>query len=399
MKKYIFIVVFSTVLFFPSSYPILKLLLFVFFGICILSEIQFKNIYIGINMVLVYLILAVIGLLVTLISLALVGSHGGEVGIRLLFLSVIFYFSFAVFLVVDNKRFYWVIDAIYLSSLMVSVNAISYVSFNLVGLNYPLEFLDLDYRFGNSSSGLFAYSTNNLPLLMFTIPFMVSFNFLSKDVDKVKKIILTLSLICALISLRSAVILVSFLSFLIVFVVRRKFFLLLFLFFSSVVIVSVINVFFTEIIDTYLELKVNAFLSGDDQRFLQYIYWSDLISNSPFFGHGIGSSFASGGDIVNPYGYELTYMMLISEIGLIPIGIYFLLFAFVLVGLIIRFYRSRIKGFVFDSSVFFSIALGMFMFLLASMTNGYLMKLGFLWVIFIPITYLLSFKSERILIK
>lgn len=395
MKRIIFTFLFSLFIFFPSSYFFIKIVFggFLFFTF-FMDMIVEKNI-IKKNIILVYLYLMVFGLLVSLISIFNSNHVNYLVGVRLLFFSVVFYFVFALFLRSDKERFSWLIDALYFSSLLISLNIVFYISFKLLGVVYPLEFLDLDYKFGRSVSGLFAYSTNNLPVLMFTIPFMIFFSSFNGRNDNISYFIILITLISAFLSLRNAVIFVSLISVLTVLLMKRKYFIALSSVAISIVLVFLIAVFFPDLWETYINLKLRAVFSGDDIRYLQFLFWIDLILESPFFGHGLGSVAPAGGNIINPHGYELTYLMFVAQVGMIPSVIYFIFSLYILKNLFLKSMKLHKSGLYFEFSLFLAMGLAMLMFLLASSSNGYLMTLGYLWTIFIPLTVLLSLGSKN----
>jgi hypothetical protein len=223
---------------------------------------------------------------------------------------------------------------------------------------------------------------------MFTIPFMIAHNFNGNRSNIFHKIILIFSIIAAFLSLRNALILVIIISLVVVLVVRRRIWLLGLCSLITVFFIYWISVSYPQIFESYLSLKLENLISGEDQRYLQLLFWIEIITEAPIFGHGIGSVGSSGGDIYSPYGYELTYLMLAAQIGLMPTAIYALFF---LGSIFLIFYKSNCKlerEFLAKNNPLFAIGLAASMFLIASATNGYLMTLGYLWTIFLPISYL-----------
>jgi hypothetical protein len=388
IERYSFLLAFSAFLFFPSSYAWIKLgffLLLLFFVLFdALNKAQVANYF----YVFVFFSLTTIGLFLTAWSVFGRDNLNGFVGIRILFLSVVFYFVFSLFLVGKRYRLAWLVSSFYSVSAFISLNIIIYIFCKIYGLMYPLASLDLDYRFGRASSGLFAYSTNNLPIFMFTIPFMIAHNFNRKRSKFVYKLILFLSVVAACLSLRNALILVIIISFVVVLIVRKRIWLLGLCSLILVLFIYWISFSHPQLLESYSNLKLENLISGEDPRYLQSLFWIEMINEAPIFGHGIGSVVPSGGDIYSPYGYELTYLMLAAQIGLMPTAIYASVF---LGSIFLLFYRYNWKSksdYLADDSSSFAVGLAASMFLIASATNGYLMTLGYLWTVFLPITYL-----------
>lgn len=391
LTKFLFVTFFSIFLFFPSSYIFLKIIFFVFFVFFVFLDLILCEARWSFRLFIMYCFLAALGLLAILLSGYF--SYGSDVtiGVRLLFLSVVFYFFFSVFLQYGSGfRFQWMRISIFISSLAISVNIIMYVIFKLSGFPYPLEFLDLDYKFGSSQTGLFAYSTNNLPILMFSLPFMMAYVAFSRRKCLFEKIVVVIALFAAFMSLRNALILVIFLSIFLILLFKKKWFILSFLTLIPVLFFLYFINFYPEIWEAYLNLKLRDISSGEDPRYEQALFWLALISEYPLFGTGIGSFAVSGGQITNPFGYELTYLMFSASVGVIFSLVYYSIFGFVILGLFVSYFYSRSFGEA--SALYISLFFGMFMFLIASATNGYLMTLGYLWTVFIPMAFLLCAK-------
>ena len=121
-----------------------------------------------------------------------------------------------------------------------------------------------------------------------------------------------------------------------------------------------------------------------------YALWADWRS-SPLLGIGLGQvsrSYVRAPD--TPWAYELTYIALLAQIGLIGI----LSYGF---GFIWLYWKSFqiIRSKTYLSSLMLPVLVGLTCFLLANATNPFLLKYDFLWVIFLPIAFVNCFNIYR----
>jgi len=298
-------------------------------------------------------------------------------------------------------------DIIYIASLLISLNALAYLIYGLKGRVYPLEFLDLDYRRGIDERGFAAYSTNNLPILCFTAPFILANVLYSGNRTRFSITVLLVSLAAAFASLRVAVA-VSILGAMTAIAVvsaqvapamlrrrvfRKSLFIVTAFFFAGFVMVAILSrnsPRFQAFITGIYDLKLSKKMSGEDIRYMQARFWLSSWTQHPLLGHGISStelltsSAIKPGTVQNPYGYELTYLRLLSEIGFVPIVAYGLL----VFCLTVRLQAIGVRTTSPDRRDCMSYLLGMLGFLFASGTNGYLLTFGVAWTIFFPVAYL-----------
>lgn len=389
MKISYFVLFFSILLIilFPATYIYLKVISIIIFAVFIAAKLSMNSLNATQGMCVAIIIPVIIGLALILYSAISKSSGNIFFGMQIFVINVFIYGVICLAISNYNNADNLLIDSLFASSLIISINIFCYLFSNILGLNYPLGFLELDYKFGMSSTGLFAYSTNNLPVLMFTIPFMLTFFALGRNsLKKWHTFSLFISLTMALVSLRLALWLVIIfpILFLSLFSARIRFYLILFLLIASPFIYFLIMD--GSVLNYLYDLKFSGKLEGNDQRFMQTNFWLEKIMEKPIFGHGIGSIDISGGNISNPYGYELTFLMLLTQLGIFFSFIYTIMFFIILLNL----YWVATKSFEHSKNRVMAIglALGSLMFLLASYTNGYLLTFGYMWIIFFPLAFI-----------
>jgi len=143
------------------------------------------------------------------------------------------------------------------------------------------------------------------------------------------------------------------------------------------------------------------FISGFDftnqdnySSYTRYLVFNSLIDvwiNNPIFGGGYGEH----GDIIRntqmPWSYELTYVALLVQIGLIGMILYTLAVFWTIWQLIIIIKDGNKKYL----QISFSVLIGFISFLIAASTNSYLTKFDYLWIIFIPILIVNIYKYDK----
>lgn len=121
-------------------------------------------------------------------------------------------------------------------------------------------------------------------------------------------------------------------------------------------------------------------------RTMQFFSLIDGWSASPIFGNGFGAVASVIRNTDMPWAYELSYMSLLFHTGLIGVIVYVsLVFWIVWQGLIISNNREDIQH-------IFPYIIGLVSFLIGNISNPYLMKFDYLWVIFLPIMYINYYK-------
>jgi hypothetical protein len=178
---------------------------------------------------------------------------------------------------------------------------------------------------------------------------------------------------------------------------KTKKHIILLLIISSLIIIPYTIIY--NVIDyTYI---YNQFVSGfnfsDQNNFSSYtrlLTFNSLIEEwqkFPILGGGYGAH----GDIIRnvkmPWSYELTYIALLLQTGLIGILLYSLSIIWIIWQLLLII-KSKKKEYI---QVAFSTLIGMMSFIVASSTNSYLLKFDYLWTIFIPLLVINIYKYNE----
>ena len=140
---------------------------------------------------------------------------------------------------------------------------------------------------------------------------------------------------------------------------------------------------------------VSAFdFSGEQSASIRYQQYEALMSgwsDSPLIGHGLGAS----ADLVTrseeqPWAYELSYIGLLFQTGLLGLIIYSSAVLWVFYAGI-KLVRLR-PG---TTQVILPLLAGLAGFLLINATNPYLWKFDYLWTIFLPVAAINAYKTGR----
>lgn len=167
--------------------------------------------------------------------------------------------------------------------------------------------------------------------------------------------------------------------------------------FTKVIVIAAIftffGLFFYSLYPDYLIDKMSSIMNFQDNASnLERVWQFDSLMTgfwqAPIFGNGAGAvaSYVRTPDM--PWAYELFYVSMLFQYGLLGCAVYLWGVALLLAFLI---KHVRIKG---RSSFEFYYLAGFISFLLATATNPYLAKFDYMWVIFIPVA-LLNFSSTR----
>lgn len=262
----------------------------------------------------------------------------------------------------------------------------------------------LGYRayFGIDSRGFFAYSTSHVPLIAYFTPYFVCHLAAKKSyVGWFEKATLLALILAGLLSLQSFIWLV--LIFLLIYYTfltgtwLRLFKLLSILILMIFALDWYIGIDY-EISRGIYELKWSDKINGNDIRFQQLFFWLESFVKSPLIGHGLTSveiilyDIATGelvvelpGPIVSPFGYEILFAKLLSDIGLL-LFIYIFVFAW-----LSFFIRTKCENFW----QVHALRVAAIILIIQSMTNSYLQTSGMLFIFMLPMLFITTNKRSR----
>jgi len=112
-------------------------------------------------------------------------------------------------------------------------------------------------------------------------------------------------------------------------------------------------------------------------------------SNSPVIGNGFGAVASVVRNDEMPWAYELSYISLLFHTGIVGFLIYFLLTIWIIIE------SLKISKDISAIKYIFPYIVGMISFLIGNMSNPYLMKFDYLWVIFIPVMYINYYRLHK----
>ena len=103
---------------------------------------------------------------------------------------------------------------------------------------------------------------------------------------------------------------------------------------------------------------------------------------SPLLGAGHGAAVAYSRSAKQPWAYELVYVALLYQTGLIG----FIIYTFAIIW-IFWYSLKAIKSDVYLGYHLIPVLVGTISFLIANATNPYLAKYDYMWVIFLPVAF------------
>jgi len=189
-------------------------------------------------------------------------------------------------------------------------------------------------------------------------------------------------------------VLIFFLSFLInkKNLLKKSLVLLIYIFIFLILIISIISIIYQININEYL-YNINEaidFSKTTDPstiaRINQFYALVEGWEKLPLIGNGFGAVASVIRNSQMPWAYELSYMALLFHTGIIGVLIYFLLILWIVIN------GVKISKNIYERQYMFPYLIGMISFLIGNISNPYLMKFDYLWVIFLPIMYINYYK-------
>ena len=129
--------------------------------------------------------------------------------------------------------------------------------------------------------------------------------------------------------------------------------------------------------------------STNDSNILRRLQFDSLvegISGSPLVGQGLGAAASYSRSDEQPWSYELSYVALVFNFGLVG----FLLFAAGIVFLLARLARLAALSWLPETERLSALCYlaGLTAFLIANATNPYLAKFDYMWTLFVPLGFI-----------
>ena len=297
---------------------------------------------------------------------------------------------------VTLDKFGWVvISSTLLGSILVAIGVITTLVYGK--LYFFTEIFPVQIGFVN---GLPKFGTQFLPILSFTIPFVIFHSINKNGFSRSMHILIFFYLVAfSILSGRSVFLLTFFVT--IMFIIMHFFifaklyerrFILKFNFLLVVLTIIAVLLFSDELVKIF-DIFVKKLLGNNDEtlnssrRFEQFTNLLATIAISPWLGGGINAPETPGSSVV---AFELTYMQLMQNFGILGFSVIFAINCYFLVRVInysmSRHLLNQVAPWIY----------GYLSFMIAAATNPILLKFDRLWILWIPIAL---YKNRKNIIR
>ena len=379
----------SSVMTFPRSYLVLKIVMFaIFLIINAATLIKEKTILIHVRIIVFYYLIAGIGLIWAIVGYVNGGAFVGIVdNLRLYVLwSVVLCIVFNLLL--QGNAFLVFHKSIVTAGILIS--SMNYFAlYNHVGqLGYiPDAVLRELHMYIGIHEGYIQIISHNIGALFFITAYLITIQF-RKDMSSLNGSIFKLSLLMCLalvvLSGRRALwIAISMAPFLIVLLtaitdsfnqLRGRKWLLLIVFAGFIPVIVILDFALSgEFVNNSSLSHLQAAFSSSDERTLQKDYLIDGFKNYPVFGSGFGVNADYLRNEERPWLYELTYHQMLFNFGVVGISLFFTLIA-TYVYYAVAFISQRNQ----DSGYAFSMLVAIMVFSIGAYSNPYFGSFDFL---------------------
>jgi O-antigen ligase len=415
MHKIAGIILFFMMLFVPTAYTEIKILLIVL----TLAGIFFsRNSYAPLNNQVLKWVACQIYTALFFITLGFINKNPGA--IRVSSILIFWPILYTIFITGITKVEYVValLRVIVIGGLAIGLYTLDFLMYSL-NLIPSFLYLELDQgQIINFEGGSAAYNLYNISSLSFIIPFLVTLSIQKSDFSvKIfpKPVIIftvVLDMICVMLSSRRAVLLVSVISIpmtlLLLNIAEKKgiskhkikgsIFTALGVLLSLCVCLYILFNLLGLDSSYLLNLYDSAFnFENNESNALRKEQFEALMkgwSYSPIFGQGHGASAENYGSLrggeEQPWAYELSYIAMLFHTGLVGLTI-FLGSIFWLYFMLIKVMRSgRVPV-----SLIIPVISGMTCFLIANATNPYLGKYDALWILYLPLAMINIYLNHK----
>jgi hypothetical protein len=298
-----------------------------------------------------------------------------------------------------------IMQTLVIATIAIGIYSLSYIAWAWGWLPDALYIpLDMGQAIG-FYKGFTEYNLYNISSLIFLVPFMLAIVLTWPKNQKpfgISKIFiwvgLILGLLLVLLSGRRALILVSLLSPVIILILSRflprqhgnksgRLLTILGLVFFLLVIVFSLNLIFEINLYAVKEMFIQGFNFELDINALpraeQFVALMEGWKEYPLLGAGHGAGVDYIRSVSQPWAYELSYVALLYQTGMIG----FLLYGICICWILWRGIKLiKIGGFLGNSMLL--ILTGTICFLIANFTNPYLGKFDYMWVLFLPLMFI-----------
>ena len=385
---------------FPTVFILPKLILLVGVVACTTHALLSREIAISLRWALAAVLYSVMGLSASLYGV-IVGAPGA---LRVLTVMAIYPILFTIIAFTyehaDARR----LSKIFVISawLLIAVDLAYIISNLLFPYNSYAIFLEELYLEGaviDNADSYYKFTVPNLSSILFLLPFFFFSIIASRKKNKLNFILIFAFLFgISILSGRRAIVVCfvfgSFLAYIISgnlhkFNLRQWKRKTIFAIFISALIYYILNKY--ELLNFYLTQIESTFNfeenASNKERSLQFNELIDGIINAPFFGNGAGAAAGYLRSDTQAWTYELSYVALVFQCGIIGFIIYFFGIVFLINGI-----RKIVKKNI-DEGFSLCYLAGFLSFLIANATNPYLGKYDYMWLIFIPVAMLIGLKK------
>lgn len=329
------------------------------------------------------------------------GNPGTHDAFRLNFIWVCLYFVF-VYFINEKSRFQGLIKTMVYAGIAIAIYNLTIIAQIFGYIPDMYSFLQIDEgTLVGVFEGYSQLTSNNIGTLTFLAPFLISLSILSDGNHYYglnKRLLLvsaTLSVVAVLISGRRALWLeILFtpllLSLFIVFrpdlqskqLVAKIFKVYLFAALLLILAGFLLNRFYHWEFGNFADRLVSAF-GLDQERQDQLIALLKGFRESPFLGAGFGVGVDVIRNYERPWIYELSYVQMLYNTGIVGIALYFYCY------FIIYYHGFRtIVQKPHEKTMMISLLVAFTCFIIANATNPYFGTYDFMWILFLPISFI-----------
>lgn len=389
----------------PTGVKIIKIILLSMgFLFSIIDIIFTKKIKINRSIFMGYIFYMLIGLFY--IFYGVIRNNPGALKVITVYFIWIFIYAI-LFSSISKIEYIKVIDRIFvLSSIIIPLYGYWYLLYTLNIISY-FYFLDM-YNSIGVYTGSIEISIGSVSSLLFILPYITLKVFLKKD-NRLLASILILNMSFLFLTGRKALWLSYFISVFLFYIIyfffiktknkiilkrikRRSMLIINILFLSLIILILVLKIDLNKIYNDFLQgFEFNNI--KNKSAYARKLQFNSLINEwkkKPLVGYGHGASAPVIRSKEQPWAYELSYVALLFQTGIIGFLIY-IFSIFWIIYKLIKIINLNEKNLNLISPVL----MGFISFIIGNATNPYLLKFDYLWIIFFPIALINLYSKEK----